>query len=348
MSGLPSPIGISRRLPSLVRASTQSEDGEQCEAVPPFMAPSDRHSNCNSMGLSDSATLEQVNGQLPDYFGTYTTKYDCGFETDANVMTDHSGAHQLPNYSLAEYLSSCGSSPHAPLDAHGMLSKSPASLDIASRRNRRPPTLAISGFRSYSNGIPETAADFDDQHGLRTAMRRVASTTAPRSPFLERPHEALLHLNRSPGVAGPRGTAAPPTPNTPMIGHPHGGFIHGYPPSLTAGDKFSSAVHDPTLRTPPSTPGVGDAIHMSMSHGGLIPPSISQFSGDFHVPNLQMPVPEYLQDGACSSSRPASPLYISQAGSNYPGFAGGTAEYIWSDASPSEPVSMGRMNRAVA
>lgn len=222
--------------------------------------------------------------------------------------------------------------------------KSPASMDIAGRRNRRPPPLAINGARSYQSGIPKTAADFTRRGDFGSSMRRVSSATGsgriskpvgtPRSPFFDQKPDVLFHLNRSPNMAAVRGTAAPPTPNTPIVATSQG---------AAGGMAITTdlAIRDPTLRTPPTTPGLMDSLFsLNSTYGmsasdddGLATPSLGGFSSDFEMPSLPTAVPNYIATSNDASSQPETPLYPSQMGPAYFGYAGGNPEYNWSDAS---------------
>lgn len=237
--------------------------------------------------------------------------------------------------------------------------KSPNSLDIASRRNRRPPPLAIGGARSYTGGAPRTAIDLSCRNEIGREMRRVASANgnrisksaaAPRSPFHDRRMEGLFHLNRSPIMTGPTTNAAPPTPDTPILaGNP---ALNDATSSshLMVGPKLQTTgilAHDPTLRTPPTTPGLGDtffslnsAYDMSVSDQPLGTPGLGQFPGDFSVPALSMVTPNYIAGSVASGSQPHTPAFSAPMGPAYFGFGGGNAEYNWSAA----PTASGRIS----
>lgn len=243
-------------------------------------------------------------------------------------------------------------------DSQG-LAKSAPSMDIASRRNRRPPHLAINASRSYSTGGPRTGVDVGRRADAGNSMRRVASATGtvriskssgtPRSPFFDRNPDALFQLNRSPSFTAATATIAPPTPNTPIVSAQHGLC------DVNTDSKLSSdlvMVQDPTLRTPPTTPGIMDnmfALNPAYDGPGfdepLVTPGLGSFPSDFEVPNVSNNVPNYIANGC--ASQPQTPSYNSQVGPNYFGYSGGNAEYNWSDASVSAKSSPGQSHRQV-
>ncbi|KAH7252162.1 hypothetical protein BKA59DRAFT_151533 [Fusarium tricinctum] len=228
-----------------------------------------------------------------------------------------------------------------------MLKPSP-SMDIASRRNKRPPQLAINASRSYSASGPRTGIDMGRRADVGHSMRRVASATGigriskpmsgPRSPYFERNPEALLQLNRSPNFATTT-TIAPPTPNTPVVVN-HQALCEATPASTVGYEEkypMDLAIHDPTLRTPPTTPGVMDHLYnngsvyqVAVSDEPLVTPGLGPYPNDFEVPGASNQVPNYLSHGG--SSQPQTPSsYGAAMGPSYFGFAGGNAEYNWSD-----------------
>ncbi|KAJ4322777.1 hypothetical protein N0V84_004670 [Fusarium piperis] len=241
------------------------------------------------------------------------------------------------------------------------LKPSPA-MDIASRRNRRPPQLAINASRSYSACAPRTGVDMGRRTDIGNSIRRVASATGvgriskpsggPRSPYFDRNPDMLLQLNRSPNFTGATATIAPPTPNTPVITTQQG-LCEATPSStISYEEKYSMdlALHDPTLRTPPTTPGVMDnlyntdsAYEVAVSDEPLVTPGLGGFPHDFDMPGASGQVPNYLSNHC--SSQPQTPSYGAQMGPAYFGYAGGNAEYNWSDdASASAHSSPGQQN----
>lgn len=239
--------------------------------------------------------------------------------------------------------------------------KTPPVMDIASRRNRRPPPLSINGSRSYSYNVPKTAVDLSKRGQYGNTMRRVASVNGmvriakpssgtPRSPFTERKAEGLLQLNRSPNMNGPKGSIAPPTPNTPIVSAHLSVEDAVASAGLSLNEKapFSNmVVQDPTLRTPPTTPGIMDhlfnmnaAYESSLSDEPLATPGLGRFPGEFEIPDTSTAVPGYLANDC--TSQPDTPLYAPNMGPAYFGYAGGNAEYNWSEATTSARSSPGQ------
>ncbi|EXM08251.1 hypothetical protein FOIG_02978 [Fusarium odoratissimum NRRL 54006] len=238
------------------------------------------------------------------------------------------------------------------------------SMDIASRRNRRPPQLAINASRSYSASGPRTGLDMGRRADVGHSMRRVASATGvgriskpcggPRSPYFERNPEALMQLNRSPNFQS-AATIAPPTPNTPVVANQQG-LCEATPASTVAYEEkypMDLAIHDPTLRTPPTTPGVMDQLYsnesvyqVAVADEPLVTPGLAPYPNEFEVPGTSSQVPNYVSQGC--SSQPQTPSYGAPMGPTYFGFAGGNAEYNWSDdASLSAHSSPGQSQQSV-
>lgn len=225
-------------------------------------------------------------------------------------------------------------------------------IDIASRRNRRPAPLAIVGGRSHSSCTPRTATDFDRRGDRTSPMRRVASATGcarikkpvatPRSPF----YDASFQSRHSPSTTGPVGSGAPPTPDTPVL-HQQG-LVDGTV-GYSLDSKYMSAdaaLHDPTLRTPPTTPGfmdslfrIGSAYDMSISEETLVAPGISRLPGGFEMSAMTGGVSGYVGNASNCSRQNETSLLSSQMGSTYFNFMGANPDYNWSDASTSTSSS---------
>ncbi|KAF7555635.1 hypothetical protein G7046_g6491 [Stylonectria norvegica] len=318
------------------------------------MPEATHHMRSDELSLSQFPSYPQL--VIPNDAGETTPSFSRhGFSgSHGNSVQEHFAQYHDSDYEDSNLVS---------VDSRSsmMSLKSPASIDIASRRNRRPPHLAINASRSYSAGVPRTGVDFGRRADTGNSMRRVASATGtvriskvcgtPRSPFFDRNSEALYQLNRSPKFTGPTGTIAPPTPNTPVVLNQQG-LCEATTMSMDG--KFSSdlAMHDPTLRTPPTTPGLLDniftmdsAYDMTVSDEPLVTPGFGSFPTDFEIPGMSSTVPNYISNGC--SSQPQTPLYNAQMGPTYFGFPGGNAEYNWSDASTSERSSPGQSQRHV-
>lgn len=220
--------------------------------------------------------------------------------------------------------------------------RSPAALDIAARRNRRPLPLSIHESRSYSAGAPRSGVDMFKRGD---AMRRVNSATgsmrvskpmgAPRSPF---------QLSRSPVTAGPRGSHAPPTPDTPILAHQPNGVSTNH---LDSAHTLSElAIRDPTLRTPPTTPGgvqsffnLNSVYSMPMAEENMITPSLHTFQSGFDVPNMPLAIPNYITTTNTCVSQPQTPSFVSpeSATSSY-GFSSANTEYSWPTSRTTSPT----------
>ncbi|ODA82979.1 hypothetical protein RJ55_01488 [Drechmeria coniospora] len=264
---------------------------------------------------------------------------------------------------MEEAFSSSAPAPHQSPLADEAAPKSPPphpqSSDIAARRNRRPPPLAIAGGRSYSSYMPRTrtATDFDRKLDRASPMRRVASATGasvrvkktistPRSPHFD----AAFTARDSPSTVGTAATGAPPTPDTPINFHQSALVDEAVPFSIDA--KYMAAemaLQDPTLRTPPTTPGfmdglfhMGSAYGMPISEETLIAPRVGDLpAATFHPSPMADGVQAFVGDAPCQT--PSSLLPV-QMGSSYFNFLGNTG-YDWSEASVStgsSPVSQSR------
>jgi hypothetical protein len=231
--------------------------------------------------------------------------------------------------------------------------KSPAALDIASRRNKRPPTLSISSpSRSYSAGLLKTGADMNKRLDCGNSMRRVASANGPtrickpmgsglpRTPYFNNRHVGdMSQMKQDPVMSGAKTAGAPPTPDTPIVANQPGMmYLNGAADAdsdstgrLPAPDMIA---HDPTLRTPPTTPGVVDNF---LSINALYDGNMA--ASTYPMP-LSMSVPSYIANANGCSSQPQTPSFHSQMNvSGYFGVASGNTEYQWSDNSASRSHS---------
>lgn len=227
---------------------------------------------------------------------------------------------------------------------------SPDCIDIAARRNRRPAPLSIGGGRSNSY----TAARANDnarKGDQATSMRRVSSSTSsgrvtksvatPRSPFFDKNAASLFLRRPSPRAAGHHGSAAPPTPDTPVALQPQEPM--GAPALYTLNGKYTSPdviISDPTMRTPPTTPGFSDGLfhlgsgyEMSISEEALIAPGLGRLHAGMGMVNNAAAFANFNQ---CSSQH-VVPMYPAQLSQSYFGFVAsdGNSDYSWSDLSPS-------------
>ncbi|RDA90358.1 hypothetical protein CP533_3367 [Ophiocordyceps camponoti-saundersi (nom. inval.)] len=298
----------------------------------------------NGLPLSESELLlsagaKSVSGQL---FGYYH-----GFMGDAGQDA------QTPAAALAQ-LSPMADDSQPP---------SPQASDVASRRNRRPAPLSISGARSLTSPYTPSSATDADARGDRTSpLRRVASAsgsrvrkavTTPRSPFFDAAADVGSRSRRSPSLAAPPHVRAPLTPDTPVGLHQQaladGSFSYALDGKFVPADL---ALHDPTLRTPPATPGfmeslfsLGAGYDMSISEEALISPAISGMPTGFDMSGTTTGLTGFV-DGqtGCSNHHHTS----SQLGNAYFGGllgGGGAAGYGWADLSASALPEPGLLSR---
>lgn len=264
------------------------------------------------------------------------------------------------------YMSQLNGSAGAPFQASGDFQtanpqKPSQIIDIASRRNRRPPPLAINGgSRSHSTGLLKTGVEMGRRLDVCNSIRRVASSTGPmrvqkpvgtpRSPFFSRAAGDGIQLRRSPVLSGIKGSNAPPTPDTPVVIATQS-LDSAHPDSDSdSSDRFSvpdMAIHDPTLRTPPTTPGVMEgyfslnAVYdMQMPSDGLLTPSLATYSNNLDVASVPIGVPAYIANPTGCSSQPVTPSLPPHTTGGYFGITNSNAEYQWPDHSSrnSSPV----------
>ncbi|KAG5923718.1 hypothetical protein E4U42_004851 [Claviceps africana] len=221
-------------------------------------------------------------------------------------------------------------------------------MDIASRRNRRPAPLSIGGGprNSYTNRANQAAC----MHRISssTSSGRVTKSVAtPRSPFFDRSALSLLQRVPSPRAAGRHGSAAPPTPDTPITLQSQESFGAPAPYTLNSG-KFTppdAYASDPTLRTPPTTPGFSDGLFhfgsgydMSISQEPLIAPDMGRLHTGMGMAGDAAAFTNYLSPISNQSSTPnMATMYQAQLSRSYLGFAGSdtNCNYSWSDPSTS-------------
>lgn len=260
----------------------------------------------------------------------------------------------------------------------GLAFRSPP-IDIAARRNtKRPAQLGVGCMRSYSYNHPgmKTGVEMPRRMDAPSPMRRVASATGPmhrgiqrssamgpRSPlYFDRNQDLLLQMaSQTPIPQGPCSSVAPPTPNTPVIISQQARELtvsseDEKPYTFQTGLLSASFNTDPTMRTPPDTPGMignySSAIfpssHMSTTFdynvvdGPLITPGLGSFENEF--PLLPADLPSYVSQNC--GSHPSTPAYpgATMGPTFFPSFSGGNPEYNWSDASTRS--SPGQANRA--
>ncbi|KAG6031819.1 hypothetical protein E4U41_007434 [Claviceps citrina] len=220
---------------------------------------------------------------------------------------------------------------------------SPEGIDIASRRNRRPAPLSIGGSRSNSYVTRANQAACMRRFSSSTSSGRVTkSVSIPRSPFFDRNAASLLQRLPSPRAAGRHGSAAPPTPDTPVTLQPQ--ELPGAPMFYTLNGKFTPpdvVISDPTLRTPPTTPGFSDGLFhlgsgydMSISEEPLIASGPRGLHTGMEIMGDATPFANYMSNSTQCSAQQMAPMYqLSQSCFGLVG-SDGNSDYSWSDLSP--------------
>ncbi|TWU71141.1 hypothetical protein ED733_000934 [Metarhizium rileyi] len=231
--------------------------------------------------------------------------------------------------------------------------KSPESVDIASRRNRRPAPLSITSGRSQS--YTARASDLSRWGDQTTCMRRISSSTGsgrvkksaatPRSPFFDRSADIFLQQQRrhSPNAVGRQGSTAPPTPDTPVTFQQQGS-MDALMPLYSLEGKYTPpdlVLSDPTLRTPPTTPGFADSLfhlgagyEIGISEESIIAPGIDRANRAAEMAGNSAAFANYmLNSNSQGSAQQLAPMFPTQMGQSYLGFmsAGSNPEYNWSD-----------------
>ncbi|KAL3295758.1 homeobox domain-containing protein [Colletotrichum asianum] len=240
--------------------------------------------------------------------------------------------------------------------------KPPPTIDIASRRNSKRPAQLVSCMRSQSYNLsgPKTGIEMSRRIEAPSPMRRVASATGnfprgiqkatsagPRSPLcFDRNQENLL-LQMAAHSPVSRSSVAPPTPNTPVVPTQQQNMREATVSSMSSEDDKSYSVQtnltvpqyamDPTMRTPPDTPGLMTNMSGSLfsyeyqvADEPIHTPSFGTFDNEF---GLQTNVPTYVAQSC--GSQPVTPSFPHNAmgPAFYSSYEGGNAEYNWSDAS---------------
>lgn len=318
-----------------VLPSTESPDGQSSGSILIKTEPrSDAHAMLHGAAVTGLATQHQSpgsrSGTLDENDGDFSLSND---EDGSEFFIDQ--VNSAPSF---DYIHN----PHP--QSHGSQLQSPPNPDIASRRNRRPPMLSInSGSRSYSTGLLKSANDIGKRMDGNDSMRRVNSATGsmrickpvglPRTPFFGRNGSDLAQMKQAPIMPITKAAGAPPTPDTPLLAT-QSGLSDGCGQADNESDssgRFSASdlvAHDPTLRTPPTTPGAVDnffslnAVYDMSVQGGNMTASA------YSVP-MSMSVPNYLAGPSGSSSQPQTPSFQPQMPSGYFGVPNPNSEYRW-------------------
>lgn len=308
--------------------STESPDGLSGPVLIKTEPHADSHAMLHGAALAGRAGQQQspgsLSGTLDDNDGDFSLSNDeDGSEFYIGQVNSTTGFDYLPNTHT---------------QGNDSQLQSPPNLDIASRRNRRPPMLSInSGSRSYSTGLIKTANDIGKRIDGSDSMRRVASATGsmrickpmglPRTPFFNRNGGDMAHMKQAPIMPITKAAGAPPTPDTPILANQPG---LGDNESDSSGRMLASdmVAHDPTLRTPPTTPGAVDnffslnAVYDMGVQGG------NMAASGYTVP-MSMSVPSYLAGASGSSSQPQTPSFQPHMPQGYFGASNGNSEYRW-------------------
>ncbi|KAK1597995.1 homeobox domain-containing protein [Colletotrichum navitas] len=240
--------------------------------------------------------------------------------------------------------------------------KSPSTIDIASRRNSKRPAQLVSCVRSqsYNYSGPKTGIEMPRRMEAPSPMRRVASATGnfprgiqkmassgPRSPlYFDRNQENLL-LQMASRSSVSRSPGAPPTPNTPIVtGHQTRRETTVSSMSSAEDEKSYNLQNtltvpqysmDPTMRTPPDTPGmlttmpnsIFPTFDFNVPDDPLPTPGFGGFEQEFST--MSTSIPSYVAHGC--ASQPVTPSYPpSNMGPAFYSPYSGNTEYNWSDA----------------
>ena len=123
----------------------------------------------------------------------------------------------------------------------------------------------------------------------------------------------MFNMNRSPSYSGPASSLAPPTPDTPLVASQTGMGEMGMTSAFGMDSKLALANHDPTLTTPPSTPGLVDGLFninsaygMHMSDDGIVNTGLNGLPSGFEMANM----PSFVGNG--SSGQSQSSMYNSR------------------------------------
>lgn len=214
----------------------------------------------------------------------------------------------------------------------GMHLKSPPSIDIATRRNKRPTPLSISNAvrgGTPGSGMPKTAIDLSKAAETAKFMRRTSSTSS--SGRITKPTTTprnMFSMHRSPSSTGAASSMAPPTPDTPIVTNGQSLNDLSLAGVFSLDNKMAGFVtHDPTLSTPPSTPGMMEGVFgintgypMGLPEEFLVNTGLANLPASFDM--TTMSVPGYV-NGAGLQQNPSGYDNQQQGGSNYLGFYNG-------------------------
>jgi hypothetical protein len=116
----------------------------------------------------------------------------------------------------------------------------------------------------------------------------------------------MFNMNRSPSSTGPACSLAPPTPDTPIVANQTGMVDMGMTSAFGMDSKLALANHDPTLTTPPSTPGFMDGLFnlnsvygMHMSDDGIVNTGLNGLHPGFEIAAM----PSFVGNGGTGQSQ---------------------------------------------
>ncbi|PHH59709.1 hypothetical protein CDD81_2655 [Ophiocordyceps australis] len=356
-------------------SDSQTPGGDTCSASPAPRMPADDGPNTPKYSNQAEGESASCNGFVSGHLSAQAdSAYYCLTDASLGVSSVLSPAKARPS---SEFLKNY---PQQYLGDQGLEQVFAESSEAALSRSRRPAPLTIAGCRPPSSShTPRCASDGERRGDRISPIRRVSSSTSrvskvmatPRSPFYDGKVADLVGLasGHSPvnvGAPGPvtttTTTQAPPTPDTPMtLHHNHGnafqqqaqqlmdgGISLSYP--IDCGNIISTdlALQDPTLRTPPTTPGFMDSLFSGMASTptamsydlsapdeALSPSGLGRLAGSFNmsaamVAGASIPT-SFVGD---ATARHGTTLLPSQMEPSYfGGYLSSTAEYNWADAS---------------
>ena len=328
--------------------STEPSQSDDPELLSPLQLPS-HHGELNKPGDNTKVAVTDESGsdnELDTY--TMTDRIDDYFTMPENLKTDmfstigHDFVKSDATQRAVDWLNhdfNAGSLPDSSPSAVNDM-KSPDSVDIASRRNRRPAPLSISAGRSQSY---TRASDLASQNDVCSSMRRVSSATGsgrvmksgatPRSPFFDKQFDRVVSRKSSPTNQGRGGSTAPPTPNTP-VALQHAAAEAGLTSGFSVGAKYTPpelVLADPTLRTPPTTPGFADGL---FNLGAAYDVGMSDLHGSVPMSTGSTNFATYLGQGNQCTTQSVPSLFL-QMGQPLYNYVDSNNGYDWSDISPS-------------
>jgi hypothetical protein len=176
--------------------------------------------------------------------------------------------------------------------------------------------------------------------------------------YLDKRSDVLMQLARSPVMGAPPQSALPPTPITPIVAY-HQSLREATVSSTSSEEESKPYTYqtatfavDPSIRTPPATPGLASgfpptlfsgrmdaAYNYNVADEPLATPVVGVFGAEPEFPPMPTAVPSYI---ASAGSQPSTPGFApANIGPTYFAiYPGNNQEYNWSEASSarSSPV----------